>query len=92
MVPVVTQEKGGDGAVTRCGNPAHVNWYAELAGRLPVDYLFNSMTIEGRPCVCGGMVWADPAAPEDGVKAHNTTLEHKAWIEAEGERESWGLE
>ena len=65
---------------------------AELSGRLPADYLFNSMTIEGRPCACGGMVWADPANPAPGVKVHNSTLEHMAWTEAEGEREAWGEE
>ena len=63
---------------------------AELSGRLPADYLFNSMTIEGRPCACGGMVWADPGNPAPGVKAHNVTLEHQAWIELEEEREAWG--
>ena len=64
----------------------------ELDGRLPADYLFHNRHIEGRPCACGGFVWADPDDPEEGVKAHNATLAHMAWIEAEGEREAWGLE
>ena len=90
MTPRDAETLGGR-AVTRCGNPDHANWSpAELSGRLPADYLFNSMTIEGRPCACGGMVWADPGNPAPGVKAHNVTLEHQAWIELEEEREAWG--
>lgn len=35
--------------------------------------------LEERPCVCGGTVRANPAAPWRGVQAHNFTGRHKAW-------------
>ena len=77
--------------MTACGDPAHADWSpAELSGRLPADYLFANRTIEGRVCVCSGMVWADPADPAPGVRAHAATLEHMAWWEMECE--SWGEE
>ena len=75
--------------MTRCGDPAHADWH-ELAGKLPADYLFANRNIEGRVCVCGGMVWADPANPRPGVDAHNRTLSHMAWAELQDEREAWG--
>jgi len=34
---------------------------------------------EMRPCVCGGQVHADPAAPAKGVAQHNSTSRHRAW-------------
>lgn len=38
--------------------------------------------VETRPCVCGGVVHADPFAPARGVQAHNFTGRHKAWRSA----------
>lgn len=35
--------------------------------------------VEERPCACGGVVRADPAAPARGVVQHNSTGRHKAW-------------
>ena len=79
--------------MTACGDPAHATWpAAELAGRLPADYLFQNTAIEGRACACGGMVWANPADPRPGVMAHNATECHRAWSELQGEREAWGEE
>jgi hypothetical protein len=64
---------------------------AELSGRLPASYLGLDRTtadiIEGRPCVCGGMVWANPADPRQGVDIHNATDCHRAWWELE--RDAW---
>jgi hypothetical protein len=58
---------------------------AELTGRLPAAYLGldrkPSDDVEGRPCACGAMVWANPASPAEGVRGHNATVEHLAWIE-----------
>ena len=83
--------------MTLCGDPAHATWpSAELAGKLPADYLGLDRTpeevIEGRVCACGGMVWANPLNPRPGVAAHNATECHQAWSELEGEREAWGEE
>jgi hypothetical protein len=35
--------------------------------------------VESRPCACGGVVRADPAAPGRGVAQHNASPRHKAW-------------
>ena len=43
--------------------------------------------IEARPCVCGGLVRADPAAPAKGVAQHNASPRHRAW---RGNREGEG--
>jgi hypothetical protein len=32
-----------------------------------------------RDCACGSPVVADPAAPRDGVMAHNRSPEHRKW-------------
>ena len=32
-----------------------------------------------RPCLCGGVVIADPVDPTDGVREHQATPKHKAW-------------
>ena len=61
---------------------------SELSGKLPADYLFQNRHIEGRPCACGGMVWADPDDPEPGVMAHNAEECHLAWVELEAEHET----
>ena len=34
---------------------------------------------EARPCVCGGIVIADPRDPTDGVRAHQAEPKHQAW-------------
>jgi hypothetical protein len=39
----------------------------------------DGVGVEERPCICGGVVHADPAAPARGVQAHNFTARHKAW-------------
>jgi hypothetical protein len=32
-----------------------------------------------RPCACGGVVIADEADPEVGVRAHQASPRHRAW-------------
>ena len=34
---------------------------------------------EGRPCQCGGMIYADPLCPTFDVREHNETALHQAW-------------
>jgi hypothetical protein len=34
---------------------------------------------EARPCVCGGVVVADPADPAPGVVEHHSDPRHVAW-------------
>lgn len=34
---------------------------------------------ERRPCVCRGVVTADPEDPQPGVEEHNATILHEAW-------------
>lgn len=38
--------------------------------------------IEERPCVCGGIVKANPLSPANGVAAHQFKSRHMAWREA----------
>jgi len=67
---------------------------AEYAGRVPASFLglgrAAESIVEGRPCACGGMVWANPERPAEGVRAHNATVEHLAWWELE--QIAWGEE
>jgi hypothetical protein len=67
---------------------------AELAGRVPSVMLGLVRTpddvLEGRPCVCGEMVWANPHKPTEGVAVHNLSVAHGAWWELE--MEAWGEE
>jgi hypothetical protein len=42
-------------------------------------YRGSRRTIDSRPCECGGVVHANPAAPWRGVQAHNFSGRHKAW-------------
>jgi hypothetical protein len=34
---------------------------------------------QARPCVCGGVVIADPRDPTEGVREHQATPKHVAW-------------
>jgi hypothetical protein len=67
---------------------------AETAGRLPASFLGldrpAQSIVEGRPCSCGVMVWANPERPAEGVRQHNATIDHLAWWECQ--REAWGEE
>ena len=64
---------------------------AEYAGRVPASFLGLDRTpaamLEGRPCACGEMVWANPERPSDGVRQHNATVDHMAWWELVQERQ-----
>ena len=64
---------------------------AEAFGHVPAALLglerAPDSVVEGRPCACGEMCWANPARPVAGVVAHNATLDHLAWWERMQERE-----
>jgi hypothetical protein len=62
---------------------------AEALGRVPSR--FTGVMVEpepnivGKPCACGELVWADPAAPFKGVALHNQGVTHRAWVAREEE-------
>lgn len=66
-------------------NGVDVSAHARASGAGPEHALFHGYrtmqpeAIESRPCVCGGIVQADPTAPGRGVAAHNHSPRHKAW-------------
>lgn len=52
---------------------------ASSEARLFDAYRGARSPIEELPCVCGGMVRANPESPATGVQAHNYTARHRAW-------------
>lgn len=55
---------------------------AESFGRVPMRLALQGREqYVARPCACGGTVWADPAAPTQGVKAHQATRLHREYRE-----------
>lgn len=56
----------------------------ELLARRPVSrmteaILLGSRREVARPCVCGGVVVADPQDPGEGVRCHQAEPRHVAW-------------
>jgi hypothetical protein len=43
----------------------------------PIDA--SAGLLRSLPCVCGGIVTADPACPAVGVRIHQTSLLHRIW-------------
>jgi hypothetical protein len=61
------------------------------------DALFHGYSrmagaIQARPCSCGGIVHADPAAPGRGVAQHNASPRHKGWRLSTGRHDDWWRE
>lgn len=64
------------GATSHSTESALFTGYAGVGDADPV--------VEQRPCVCGGLVTANPDAPAKAVAQHNSTGRHLAWRAAMG--------
>lgn len=78
------------------GHALTISWEEVLAGRpatesihLPLPPSAPLRRMRTEPCVCGGVIHADPLEPMAGVTSHNRSNVHQAW-RAENERvDSW---
>ena len=51
---------------------------AETFGRIRQPGALEA-PLQGRPCACGGMVFARPDRPGHAVRSHNETAAHLRW-------------